>query len=187
MRPSNNWDYDPRAGRYVESDPIGLNGGSYSTYIYVGNTPLLASDPTGLKARVCCRKIPHLLGIVHCFIDTDFGGQWALHGDWDDPAAASGEGFIRNNNTFDDPTSKDTKCGPWNEGCHTDDCVKKAIAGYANPSAYSAVWGPNSNTFASTVASTCGLKKPSFGWARGWGQSPAPSYQPPATSPGGSK
>ena len=182
-------DYDPLVARYVESDPIGLNGGSYSTYIYVGDTPLLASDPTGLKARVCCRKIPYLraLGIVHCFIDTDFGGQWAVHGDWDDPDAASGEGFIRNNNPFDDPASKDTKCGPWNEDCNTDDCVKKAIAGYSNPSAYSAVWGPNSNTFASTVASKCGLKKPSFGWARGWGQSPAPTYRPPESTSGGGK
>ncbi|MCP1646653.1 RHS repeat-associated core domain-containing protein [Pseudomonas nitroreducens] len=39
-------DYDPDAGRYVESDPIGLSGG-LNSYAYALSSPLNLSDPTG--------------------------------------------------------------------------------------------------------------------------------------------
>lgn len=44
-------DYDPTTGRYVESDPIGLNGG-VNTYNYVGNNPLKFFDLLGLSSLV---------------------------------------------------------------------------------------------------------------------------------------
>jgi RHS repeat-associated protein len=62
-------DYDPAVGRYVEGDPIGLAGGSYSTYAYSNNNPVSKFDLLGLcsedkceeqvqKDEAICRSLP---------------------------------------------------------------------------------------------------------------------------------
>ena len=49
-----NWnrDYNPALGRYVESDPIGLDAGSMTTYGYVDSSPLDSVDSEGLDGCV---------------------------------------------------------------------------------------------------------------------------------------
>jgi len=52
-----NRDYEAATDRYVQSDPVGLDGG-LSTYAYVGSNPFLATDPLGTQGVPILIPVP---------------------------------------------------------------------------------------------------------------------------------
>jgi RHS repeat-associated protein len=63
-------DYEPGTGRYIESDPIGLDGGT-ATYAYADGNSLLLVDPDGrnplpLIIRICARFPTVCAAVAEC-------------------------------------------------------------------------------------------------------------------------
>ncbi len=172
-----NWrrEYAPSLGRYFQPDPFGL---FYNPlFLYAACNPLTSIDFDGGKVEVCCRRLNVVMGqgpASHCYIKVD-GWTYGLY-----PNADQTKGYPQKM-PVGDPANKDKGgfCKETPECSGTKDCIEKAFRGYPSGGQYRAWPGPNSNTFAGTIARKCGLKAPlaahtdAFGW----------SHNPPAPPP----
>jgi RHS repeat-associated protein len=74
----NYWrDYNPVIGRYVESDPIGIQQGSNHLYVYAENNPLLKTDPRGKNVYSCVRPLDATLGsLIYQYLGLGYEYLW---------------------------------------------------------------------------------------------------------------
>ncbi len=166
-----NWnrDYNTSVGRYIESDPIGIDSNINHLYLYGDANPLVKIDIFGLEAEVCCRLLNNFyFGTIrrlrHCYIKND-GTTYGLYPE-------NGIGVPRKNDPRDTggicKPCKKKKCEDQNK------CLENANNNY--PIGRYSYGGPNSNTYAGTLAKSCcdGGIPDRLGWALGIGD-PLPS------------
>ena len=105
-----NRDYEAATGRYIQSDPIGLQGGLH-TYLYTGGSPLNAVDPFGHAAQVYVygNYVQIVLPIAYVGSDVDpaMTAQWnqAIEDRW---SGVFGDLVVSTLVTNGNPKSKDT-------------------------------------------------------------------------------
>jgi hypothetical protein len=150
--------------------------------------PSIISSPLMQRTKICSKRLEApVLGWVfnHSYID-DTGMDNCLGssmpGNYAIQALHSGnfvKGCAVKTATSTDPmgrTPNVKQCDPAPGVTNLSRCLSNAYSAYSDPSLYKNPFGPNSNTFAATLAKTCcadGSSK-GLGWVPGWKHAPAP-------------
>ncbi|MEK6288295.1 MAG: DUF4157 domain-containing protein [Acidobacteriota bacterium] len=161
--------------------------------------PSMVSSSLIQRTKVCSKRLDNPLGwfgINHSYID-DTGRDDCLGknmaGNYAIQTLVSGnflKGCAAKTSTSTDPQSYSPnvkQCDPKPGVTNLSKCMSDAYSSYADPSVYKNPRGPNSNTFAATLAKTCcadGSKK-GLGWVPGWDHAPAPPCPPQIYVAGG--
>ena len=169
--------------------PLG-QGGGYGGLMERDRQALVPPAPPAPLApatpvQVCARDLQGVLGHIanHAYIEA-LPDRYAVIGplcpaNWyDNPLTGT---TAQKWDNSPDPCGKTPRCVPCNPAEGVTDvaqCMRDAFNRYNNPSLYKGL-GPNSNTFAGTLARTCcaGMvpKPPALGNCPGWDDPPAPA------------
>ena len=135
--------------------------------------------------RVCARDLQGTAGVIanHAYVETPTN-RYAVMG----PFCGSGLDNVLTGTTAQkwdhspDPCGQTPHCLPCNPLPGITDvgaCLRDAFNAYNSPSLYNAPFGPNSNTFAGTLARRCcagmNVKPTIFGNVPAWDNAPAPA------------
>jgi len=146
--------YNMITGRYIEADPLGIQSGINHLYVYGASNPIQNIDPEGLETQVCCRLLNSVVGSVggkkHCYIKFDDGVTYGLYPEEKNGKKIGVPKVSDSRDTGGDcyPCKKKTgKCEDQRK------CFQDAHAKY--PTGNYSYTGPNSNTYAGSLAKSC--------------------------------
>ena len=163
-------------GRYTQTDPLDSLGKD-PIYGYARDNPLIVTDPSGLAAKVCCRKVDFgrltfLSPFRHCFLWNDgFTYELLRIG-----------GFAHTSKAPGVPIGKCDPCEPKEKCANPGKCLDDALSSYPQDVPYDfsiLAGGPNSNTFAKELANKCcagGFPPDMSSW---WNWTPGAGSPPP--------